>query len=856
MNDENVKNTGSLKNSVLLFDDHQKTFVLSPFRLISTLAVSVFVVEMSVMAVLDIFNPPKHVETYFDASILTISLFIILYFYLFKPLVILINSYTQNKAELETQNEGLTRTRDELATARARYFDLYDLAPFGYITFCKRRLILEANLSVAAMLGVARDNLTQIELERFIPPEEQDIYNLHLNRVIETGEMQTWEMHLIRADGSLFWTQLQTALAHKGEYWITLNDISLRKKIEAYQIMSRDVLQKLNEPGDLQVSIHHAISVLKSQTGFDAVGIRLQEGDDFPYFAQEGFSKDHLLTENNLIGHDVDGAAWHGKDHKDCLECACGLVISGKTNPANPVVAQGGTFWTNDSFQLLEIPPGADPRLNPRNQCMIQGYASVALVPIRNKDRVIGLIQFNDRRKGCFTLESVEILEGIASHISSALMRKHAEEELKVYQSSLEQKVQERTAALNSAYLDLKVVNEETLKAKAALRESELRFRQLFEQSEDAIVLISPHDYAIIDVNHTAERTFRKNRAKLMVEGVTALSAPKSFNQLSSTIEQIIRDHAPGRIEKYDFSVDPKVVRFLSFRGKLITLHGVEIVYATFRDITTRVRLEEESREIQARLIQANRMTSLGTMVSSVAHEINNPNNFLLMNARIIKQAWDDIVPVVEEHFENKGDFAVAQLMWSEARSFLPEAFEGIQQGALRISDIVGNLKNYGRDDRFIRESVANVNDVVQLSVSILSHHISSSTRRFALELGQDLPLVKGSARQLEQVVINLIQNALLALPDKEHGVTVITKIDPESDHVLIRVADEGGGIPPEIAARIMEPFFTTRLEHGGTGLGLAISSTIVKEHGGSIEFRSKPGKGTTFTVRLCRAES
>jgi signal transduction histidine kinase len=106
----------------------------------------------------------------------------------------------------------------------------------------------------------------------------------------------------------------------------------------------------------------------------------------------------------------------------------------------------------------------------------------------------------------------------------------------------------------------------------------------------------------------------------------------------------------------------------------------------------------------------------------------------------------------------------------------------------------------------------------------------------------------------LEQVVINLIQNALLALPDAEHGVRVGTGFDPDSGQVLIQVSDEGNGIPPEIAARIMEPFFTTRLEHGGTGLGLAISSTIVKEHGGSIEFSSEQGRGTTFTVRLCPA--
>ena len=438
------------------------------------------------------------------------------------------------------------------------------------------------------------------------------------------------------------------------------------------------------------------------------------------------------------------------------------------------------------------------------------------------------------------------------------LVHNYKSNEIKLndYQENLEQMVRDRSEELEETSSRLKKENEEHIKAKSAHLESEERFRQIFEQSEDAIVLISPQDNTIIDVNPTAELIFRKERAELMSTGLPALCNEDGYMHLVATLEQITHDNVPGRIEKFECSVAPDVVHSFSFRGKLINLQGSQVVYSTIRDITNRIRLEEQAREIQARLIQTNRMTSLGTMVSSVAHEINNPNNFLLMNARIVKRAWADIAPVIDEYYFDKGDFAVAQSMWSEARTFLPEAFEGVQQGALRISNIVGNLKAYGRDDRFRRDSVADVNAVVQLSVSILSHLIASSTNKFTLELAEDLPQVRGSARQLEQVVINLIQNALVALPDQEHGVRVATGIDPDSDQVLIRVTDEGSGIAPEIAARIMEPFFTTRLEQGGTGLGLAICSTIVKEHGGKIEFSSEPHKGTTFTVCLNRAAS
>ncbi len=159
----------------------------------------------------------------------------------------------------------------------------------------------------------------------------------------------------------------------------------------------------------------------------------------FHNFAQDGFSKDFLLTENTLIERGGDGSVCRDKDGNVCLECTCGLVISGKTDPANPLFTQGGSCWTNDSFPLLDLPTDQDPRRHPRNNCIHKGYASVALIPVRTKDRIVGLIQLNDKRKGRFTLETIEIMEGIAAHIGSALMRKRAEDDHEKLQAQLTQ---------------------------------------------------------------------------------------------------------------------------------------------------------------------------------------------------------------------------------------------------------------------------------------------------------------------------------------------------------------------------------------------------------------------------------
>ena len=144
----------------------------------------------------------------------------------------LLHELRVHQIELEMQNEELRRTQHDLEAARSRYFDLYDQAPFGYLTFNKKGLILEANLAITSMLGVERNVLFQSLMSRFIFHEDQDVYYLHIKRLVETGESQEWEMRLMRTDGSPFWVQLKSTPAHNGEYWITFNDITERKLME------------------------------------------------------------------------------------------------------------------------------------------------------------------------------------------------------------------------------------------------------------------------------------------------------------------------------------------------------------------------------------------------------------------------------------------------------------------------------------------------------------------------------------------------------------------------------------------------------------------------------------------------
>jgi|GEM_PF-1414866 len=152
-----------------------------------------------------------------------------------------------HQEELEYQNEELRRIQFELDSVRARYFDLYDLAPIGYLTLNEQGFFLEANLAAASMLGVVRNDLLRKSISRFIFPEDQDVYYLHRNKVFELHEVLAWEMRLVRADGSIFLASLRTIPAQNGEYWITFIDITEQKQAEVALLQSEEKFRALFE---------------------------------------------------------------------------------------------------------------------------------------------------------------------------------------------------------------------------------------------------------------------------------------------------------------------------------------------------------------------------------------------------------------------------------------------------------------------------------------------------------------------------------------------------------------------------------------------------------------------------------
>jgi C4-dicarboxylate-specific signal transduction histidine kinase len=274
------------------------------------------------------------------------------------------------------------------------------------------------------------------------------------------------------------------------------------------------------------------------------------------------------------------------------------------------------------------------------------------------------------------------------------------------------------------------------------------------------------------------------------------------------------------------------------------------------REMAERSQLEHKTRQQELQLIQANKMTALGTLVAGVAHEINNPNQLVLMNARVLAESWTDAMRILEAYHREHKDFLLGGLPYTEMRQTIPALIRDMHDGARRIERIIDNLKDFARPRGHAGQATLHLNDAVQRALALLHYLINKSTTRFHVDLVEDLPPLRGNAQHIEQVVVNLVVNALEALPQRDRGVSVSTRHN-QAEHALeLEVRDEGIGIPPEHLARLCDPFFTTKQEQGGTGLGLAITYTLVRNHGGSMAFESVPGQGTRVLVTLpCLSE-
>jgi PAS domain S-box-containing protein len=372
-------------------------------------------------------------------------------------------------------------------------------------------------------------------------------------------------------------------------------------------------------------------------------------------------------------------------------------------------------------------------------------------------------------------------------------------------------------------------------RAEDAARESNAMFRAVYDNAGLGVLLREPAGQ-LVSCNRAFTRMVGRSADTLRTLPPARYVYPEDM-ELSA---QMHAELLAGRRDTYEVER-----RYVRADGEIVWGHvTVSAVRETpgrtrylvemIMDITDRKRME-------AQLMLADRLASLGTMAAGVAHEINNPLTWLMGNISYVLETMDEL----------RDDMALDDDSFDDLHKSLADSLSG----ADRIRTIVQDLKLFSRTKEQGDESV-DVTRVLHSTLRML-HNELSHRAELVLDVAP-VPLVAGDEARLGQVLTNLLVNAIQALPDERHhdNRIVVRVAGPTHDeNVLVEVTDNGVGIAPDVRARIFDPFFTTKRVGQGTGLGLSICHSIVTNLGGRIEVDSEPGVGTTFRVHLRSAE-
>jgi len=265
----------------------------------------------------------------------------------------------------------------------------------------------------------------------------------------------------------------------------------------------------------------------------------------------------------------------------------------------------------------------------------------------------------------------------------------------------------------------------------------------------------------------------------------------------------------------------------------------------SLRDIT-------ESKVMERQFIQSEKLASIGLLVSGISHEINNPNNFIVLNIPILRDYLNEIMPIIDDHAKGEDDFHVWGMKYGEFRKDIFKLLENMEHGSTRINTIVSSLREFVRKRERTAKRWIDLREVIEKSMAMCRGEIKKRVKSFEMSIPDELSPVLAEPESLEQILINLLVNASHAVDKEDSWIKLnVQQGDTWRDHIIIEVSDNGCGMDDETKKRIFDPFFTTKSSEGGTGLGLYVCYNLVEAMGARIEVGSSPGKGSTFRVML-----
>jgi signal transduction histidine kinase/PAS domain-containing protein len=407
-------------------------------------------------------------------------------------------------------------------------------------------------------------------------------------------------------------------------------------------------------------------------------------------------------------------------------------------------------------------------------------------------------------------------------------LKQHEEAEYNRHLVELENEIASRTRELDEQRQKLSVVDSYLARVSDSMAEARGRLETMFKAIPDEAVLIDKQRRIVMTNRENIEP------GKHCYEAFFERSKPCENCRLA----RILVDKTPLTIS-------------MKHEGKYLQVqalpvynkdHEVDGILEFYRDVTLEKTYEQQ-------LQQADKLASLGQLVSGIGHEINNPNQFIRGNIKIIKQALEDMLPIVDEYKKAHEDLTIARLKYDFFREHIMTLVEDMAHGSERIKAIVEGLRGFARKDEGLLVDTVDINTLVEASARLVHNEVHKHAD-IDLDLSENLPTFIGNSQKIEQVLINLIVNASQAMPEDKKGLITV-RTGERDGHIIVQVEDNGQGMTEKTLKQIFDPFFTTKRAKGGTGLGLAIAYRIIEEHNGNMSVTSDLGKGTVFTIRI-----
>ena len=571
------------------------------------------------------------------------------------------------------------------------------------------------------------------------------------------------------------------------------------------------------------------IEFFKLQSGCEAVGIRLNSGEDYPYYETQGFNEKFVRLENYLCSYNKQGSAHCDSEGNPIMECMCGNVICGRFDPSLPFFTNKGSFWTNSTTKLLSSTSEDDRQARTRNRCNGEGYESVALLPLVSGIKTLGLLQLNDRSKNLFTRESILIWERLAGYLSVA-MAKFQAEELKQRLLENEQQITEELQTINeelqciteeyqTSNEELKIQNDTILQINTALQDSEERFHDLADNIPNLAWMADETGWIFWYNKQWYEYT-GTTFEEMQGWGWKKVHHPDYVKSVTEEWSLSIKE---GNPYENVFPLRGADGNYRWFLTRILPIRDdqgrIQRWFGSNTDITENKLNEKKLENIMKELKRSNNELQRFAYVSS--HDLQEPLRMITSFTQLL-----------ERRYKNKLD--------ADADDYI--GF--IVDGAKRMKSLIDDLLTFSRLNTQPHEEIISLETVLNTALLNLKTSIDENNVKITHD---QLPQIIGDSSRMVQVFQNLILNAIKFNNNEKPEIHISVK--KEKNRYIFNVKDNGIGMDSKHLERIFTIFqrLHTRQEYEGTGIGLAIVQKIVQQHGGEIWVESKPGEGSTF---------